>query len=180
MTKDKKAKKIARLHAAAFGGSYTAARRATAQRRFLTVYDLLSDSVADACDGLVDRDVADLGSVDLDLQLPPGSSDAYVYGVEAKLDTLVNHPVEKFEGGTEISHVHVHAEVIVAAIVSKGDATTLDASGLVDVLDWDYNRHYAQVAFTTPQVLQFEFDATYTLDAESLDDLRFSGASNVT
>jgi hypothetical protein len=44
-------------------------------------------------------------------------------------------------------------------------------------LDWDYSCHDAHVVLTTPYKVQLEFDATYTVDAESVEDFVFSGAT---
>jgi len=63
--------------------------------------------------------------------------------------------------------------------MSKSDAFNSAESGRVKIINSDHNRHYALVAVTAAQVVRVEFDATITQDAESVDDVNFVSATQL-
>jgi hypothetical protein len=77
-------------------------------------------------------------------------------------------------------HVFAEAALVIEGLMSKGDASMSEDSGLVEIIDFDYNRLDALVAVTAAQTVQVEFDATATLDAQSVDDVNFVSASSLT
>lgn len=179
MTQNKKSKKAARKYAKDYGVSYTAGLRATSLDEepweFMTTDQLLRGGVLGGCDDLLEMELRDFGGVELTAEVP--LLEPYVFEVNVDLDTMLNYPVETYDGGAEVSNVHVQAAVNFAGLTSKGEATMLAEEGLVEPLDWDYSRHDAHVILTTPYKVQLEFDATYTVDAESVEDFVFSGAT---
>lgn len=184
MTKAKKAKQAARILKATLGLPYTAARRQALASGggngyfFPSIESLLMPYVKDICDDLVETAVDSLGDVEpVDV---PGLTEAEVRDLVVDLSTIDVQVVEEYEGGTEACSVFAVAELFIDGLMMKGEATMSADAGLVDVIEFDFNLHYSLVAVRQKQMIQLEFNAIATPDAESVEDFGFVGATTLT
>lgn len=184
MTLHKQAKKAARARAAATGSSYAAARREDsagdqhdAWEHPPTAEELLSSGVEHQCGELVGWDMKDLG--DVEVLSPVPLVEPRVHAVAARLDTLEVHPCDTYEGGQVVANVMVEADVRLEGIVSSGVAARLHETKLADIVDGQIGRGDALVALRNPQPVRVELFAGYTLDAETVEDISYAGASSI-
>lgn len=81
---------------------------------------------------------------------------------------------DSYEGGTVLLQVTAHAQIAFTGYARKADVAPLDPTE-VTVLDWDWNDHMAEVAFSRPARLTFQ--ARLNTDSEQLEDaLEFESA----
>lgn len=88
--------------------------------------------------------------------------------------TTYSQAYDEYEGGTLATTVFVQAELHVEGHMFKSEALASADSGAASVLEFDFNEHYAQVALGQTLVVEIEFNAIVTPDAESVDDFRLS------
>lgn len=184
MTREKKAKAAARALKASAELPYTAARRLTSapgddepEYSSPSIEELLKPYLQGACDALVDESIDSFGDIEV-----PGLldvSEAAVSELQIDPSTIDVHVIEDYDGGTKVCSVFAEADLAIEGLMSKGDAVISAESGLVEIIDFDHNRHYAFVAVTATQVVQVEFDATVTQDAESVDDVNIVRATQL-
>jgi len=181
VTRNKKAKSAARAVKASTGMSYTAARRRTMDSEpanvALSREDLLAPYLQEACDGLAAESVDSLGNVELPSSLLLEQADVDMISVDQS--SVWVDVIEEYEGGTEVCCVFARADLLVEGLMLKGEAAMSASSGLVSITNPDYNRHYAAVVVEAPVEVQVEFDATITLDTESVEDFNFIGATSL-
>lgn len=184
MTREKKAKTAARALKASAGIPYVAARRITSapgddepEYSSLSIEELLKPYLQGVCDGLADEPIDSLGDIEIPDLLDIGEAAVSELQIDAR--TIDVHVIEDYDGGTKVCTVFAEADLAVEGLMSKSDAVTSTESGLVKIIDFDHNRHYALVAVTAAQVVQVEFDATITQDAESVDDVNFVRATQL-
>lgn len=184
MTREKKAKAAARALKASTGLPYVAARRITSapgsgepEYSSPSIEELLKPYLQGVCDGLADEPIDSFGDIEI-----PGLLDISEAAVsELQIDplTIDVHVIEEYEGGTKVCTVFAEADLVVEGLMSKSAAAASAESGLVEIIDFDHNRHYAQVAVAAGQAVQVEFEATVTLDAESVDDVNLVQATQL-
>lgn len=109
----------------------------------------------------------------MDLDLPEQANDAEIIEMHVDTSTRELHPVEEFEGGTEIVHVQAEAEVAIRALVRNEDLPALSAHS---VLYPDVDDGWTQVRFDRQVIV--EFDATVDVGAESAE-LEYAGATQL-
>jgi hypothetical protein len=197
MTRDKKAKKIARAWKDVQSTSYTSARRATpppsggnppppidyddedltppgdddAGYSTPSVEKLVKPLLQRLCDDLADEPINSLQDVQ-PAELA-GLSDTAVGELKVDLDTVDANVIERYEGGTMVCSVFAEASLTVEGLMTESAAATAAENGVVEILEHHIDRGHALVAITVPQAVQVEFDATVTPDAGSVDDLNF-------
>lgn len=193
MTRDKKAKKIARALKASEGIRYTSARRATPPPppdddyyddlfpdddppgySTPSVENLVKPLLQHICDDFAGESIDSLGHVEVSGQVTVG--EPAVYQLQVDPTTIDVHLIEEFEGGTVLCSVFAEASLTVEGLMRKSDATAAAENRLVQILEHP-SQDYALVAITAPQAIQVEFDATVTPEAESVDDLNFISAN---
>jgi hypothetical protein len=184
MTREKKAKAAARALKASTGLSYIAARRMTSgpgddepQHSIPSIEELLEPYLLGVCDGLADEPIDSLGDIEIPgfLQI----SEATVSALQINTLTIDVQVIEEYEGGTQVCTVFAEADLVVEGLMFKSDASAWVESGFVKIIDFDHNRHYARVIVAAGQAIEVEFDAIVTLDAESVDDVNFVKATQL-
>lgn len=175
MTRDKKAKKIARALKASGNLSYTSARRSTpSPHPTPSVEELVEPILQQTCDEFIDAPIGLLG--DIEVTGPVSVSEATVHRLRVNAITIEAEVVEELEGRTLVCIVSAEASLIVEGLMAKDDASVSAENGLVEILDLYHDPDHALVAITAPQTVDMEFSATVTPDAESVDDVNFVGA----
>lgn len=184
MTREKKAKAAARALKASTGLAYVAARRITSapgddepEHSSPSIEELLRPSLQSVCDGLADEPIDSLG----DIEIPDLLNISEAAVSELLIDALMIdvQVIEEYDGGTKVCTVFAEANLVVEGLMSKSDAAASAESGLVEIIDFDYSRHYAQVVVAAGQAVQVQFDAIANPDAESVDDVSFVKATQL-
>lgn len=109
-------------------------------------------------------------------------SEAAVHELKVHTDTIDVHVVEEYEFGAKVCSVFAEAALVAEGLMAKADAAMSAESGLVEIIDFDYNPHYALVAVKSAQLVQVEFDATVTqvtVEGDSVDDVNFVSATRL-
>lgn len=184
MTKNKKAKAAARAMKASANLPYTVARRRTPppdgydpDYSTPSLEALLKPHLQHVCDKLVEESIDSLG--DIEVPGPLNVSKAAVHELQVHTSTIDVHIVEEFDNGSMVCSVFAEAALMAEGLMGKGEAAISVENGLVEIIDFDYDGLYALVAVTAAQAVEVEFDATVTLDAESVDDINFISASQL-
>jgi len=145
---------------------------------------LIADGLQGECDQLLQDDLVRLGADTAQrLTDPPGIldrigiSEPTIGSIVVDVATVVVDVAEDYEGGTSVCTVTADAEVVVEGLMDKGLAITAEASGLVRVIDLEFNDHTAYVAVVDPIEIEAEFDATANEHVESVEDVNFLGST---
>jgi hypothetical protein len=159
MTRDKKAKKIARALKASEGISYTSARRAAPppppddyDDLFLpdedtpgystpSVEKLVKPLLKHICDDFAGESIDSLGDVEVSGQVTVG--EAAVYQLQIDPSTVDAHVIEEFEGGTMLCSVFAEASLTVEGLMRKSDAAAAAENRLVQILEHHHSQDYA-------------------------------------
>lgn len=199
MTKNKKAKLAARAYSQATGVSYVAAQRLTGGGSGgpvgpqgpdgdgaewddwegfepMSLPELLAGAPQGACDRLIGDDIGEPGSdqlLTLNTDFIRGVSEPTVHQFEMS-DLATDIQVqEEYEGGTLACTVVTTGTLIVHALMAKGDAVMAQEAGQVEVVDPDFNRHYAAVTFEVDA--EATFMAIVNPEYEGLEDFTLDG-----
>jgi hypothetical protein len=186
MTRNKKGKAEARALQAATGMPYVRARRTTRESgdgnsvtdfRLPSRMQLLEPYLQGACElRLLDEPVASWPAVEFTGL--PALHEPTIQSVELDLSTAYVDVVDEYEGGSELCTVTALGSLVVDGQMAKGDAIMSAASGEVEIVDPDFNRHYALVLAAASVPVQVEFSAFITRDVESVEDVSLSGLSS--
>ncbi|MEX2291271.1 MAG: hypothetical protein WD794_13225 [Mycobacteriales bacterium] len=188
MTKNRKNKQAARALGAATGQSYTSARRQLAGAPPYEIPshdDLVAANLSGACEDRLGEEVTSvfgvLGGAGAGggVLLLDGMrvAEATIERLEINDAAVSVFEVETFEGGATASNAQAEAELFVQGVMAKGDAIASEASGLVEIIEPDLNRHDSLVAVVRGVPVELDFEAVVTSDTESVEDLRLVGGS---
>lgn len=186
--KNSAAKRAARARSRAEGIPYSVARRREAEEfhapappviaRPRHIDDLLHEYVDSWCSQEQgqpvdenlwrDPDVAAVFGVQID--------EPVVHELTADRHQTYTTAIEEFEGGTVLSTVTATARLTIDGLMDRGAAAGA-AGSLVDVLDAEWNEHYAAVVARFAVEVELQFSATTNPDYESVEDVEFVSAT---
>jgi hypothetical protein len=102
---------------------------------------------------------------------------ATINRIDVVPETVIVDVVDDYEEGTTASNVQAEIELHVDGVMAKSDAIAAEGSGLVEILDNDFNRHDALVSVIAGIPAQVDFEAIATPEVESVEDLRLVGGT---